>query len=69
MIPIPPLDGSKIIYGLLPDSLYEWCMRNEQLLSLLIFLLLFSGVLNAPLLQLRNTVWNALMDIAIAIVF
>ena len=69
MIPVPPLDGSKILYGLLPDSVVQWFMRNEQFLSLFIFLLLFSNVINGPLLTLRNLIFNGMADIAFSIFF
>ncbi len=69
MIPVPPLDGSKILYGLLPDSVFQWFMRNEQFLSLFIFLLLFSNVINGPLLTLRNLIFNGMADIAFSIFF
>ncbi|WP_075876580.1 site-2 protease family protein [Merdibacter massiliensis] len=69
MIPIPPLDGSKILYGMLPDSVYEWFLRNEYLLSGIIFLLLLTNVINGPLLQLRNVVFNGMTNIALQILF
>ena len=69
MIPVPPLDGSKILYGLLPDSVFQWFMRNEQFLSLFIFLLLFSNVIKGPLLTLRNLIFNGMADIAFSIFF
>ena len=69
MIPVPPLDGSKIIAGLLPDHIYEWFLRNEQLLSMLIFVLLFTNIINGPLLQLRNTIFNGMAEIAFGILF
>lgn len=31
LIPVPPLDGAKILYGMLPDSLYEWfCVMKRS---------------------------------------
>ncbi len=69
MIPVPPLDGSKILYGILPDSLFAWFMRNEQFLSLLILFLLFANVINGPLLNLRNVIYNGMADIAIQLFF
>ena len=34
LIPLPPLDGSKILYGVLPDSVYFNIMKYENWLSL-----------------------------------
>ena len=44
-------------------------MRNEQLLSMLIFVLLFTNIINGPLLQLRNTIFNGMAEIAFGILF
>lgn len=49
LIPIPPLDGSKILLGLLPEELYFKLMGYERYLSLLLIILLFTGILSVPL--------------------
>lgn len=67
LIPVPPLDGAKILYGMLPDSLYEWFLRNETILSGAIFLLLFSGVINTPLVQLRNVIYQGMLNVVMMI--
>ncbi len=43
LIPIPPLDGSKVLFSILPNSLYMQLMRFERYGMLLLMLLLFSG--------------------------
>ena len=30
LVPIPPLDGSKVLAVLLPDRAYNWLMRYER---------------------------------------
>ena len=40
LIPIPPLDGSKILAGVLPAQAYNWLMRNERYIGIG-FLLVF----------------------------
>ena len=47
LIPIPPLDGSKILFNLLPDSLYSVVQLLEQysLIFLVIFIFFFSNYL------------------------
>ena len=30
LVPVPPLDGSKVVAVLLPDRAYNWLMRYEQ---------------------------------------
>ena len=39
LIPIPPLDGSKVLFALLPDKQYAILMRYEHLGFILLFLL------------------------------
>jgi len=48
-IPIPPLDGSRVLYSFLPDNLYFGVMKYEQYISMAIMILLFVGVLDWPL--------------------
>ena len=45
LIPIPPLDGSKILAALLPDKQYRLLMRYERFGMLLIMLLVVFGAL------------------------
>ena len=46
LIPIPPLDGSKILAALLPDKQYNWLMRYERMGMLVIMLLVVFGALS-----------------------
>lgn len=54
LIPVPPLDGSKILFSLLPDRYYLWLLRYERYGFFLMAALLFFGVLDKPLLFLRT---------------
>ncbi len=63
LIPLPPLDGSKILYGILPDSVYFNIMKYENWLSLILFLVLFSGVLNGPLVSIRTIVFDGMNNL------
>ncbi|MCL5935012.1 MAG: site-2 protease family protein, partial [Firmicutes bacterium] len=44
LIPVPPLDGSKILAGILPGS-QEWLYKLEQYGSIVLILLLFTGII------------------------
>lgn len=46
MIPIPPYDGSRIISAVLPDKYYYTLMKYERYTSLIVVVLLFSGILD-----------------------
>ncbi|KKS04841.1 MAG: hypothetical protein UU82_C0007G0004 [Candidatus Nomurabacteria bacterium GW2011_GWC2_41_8] len=47
LIPIPPLDGSKILFSFLPESFSSFIFAYEQyaLILLLVFIIFFSGYL------------------------
>ncbi len=49
LIPIPPMDGSKVLFSLLPDRAYLTLMRYERYGMLLIVALMLSGVVSGPL--------------------
>ena len=46
LIPIPPLDGSKVLAALLPDRQYDWLMRYERFGMLIIMALVCFGALS-----------------------
>ena len=44
LIPVPPLDGSKILFGLLPDRMYSAAQVLEQYGFYILLLLLFTSI-------------------------
>ena len=60
LIPIPPLDGSKILEGILPDRVYYTILRYERYGMLLLMVLLWSGVFDGPLSAVRGWVFEGL---------
>ena len=49
LIPIPSLDGSKVLFALLPDAAYQKLMQYERYGMILLIVLLVSNLLDAPL--------------------
>lgn len=49
LLPIPPLDGSKILFVFLPDQAVAWFYRYQQIISIVLIALLWVGVLRIPL--------------------
>lgn len=49
LIPVPPLDGSKILMSFLPWDKVSFLLKYEQYIQFFLLLLLLVGVLNAPL--------------------
>ena len=56
LLPIPPLDGSKIISPFLPYNAYVWYVRYERYITIILFVALYLGVLSRPLNWLSNGV-------------
>lgn len=54
LIPIPPLDGSKVFWAFLPDEQYWKLNHPPAWISLLFLLVIFSGVLSGPLSTMRG---------------
>ncbi len=49
LLPVPPLDGSRIISIFLPDKIYFSIMRYERYIFLVMAVLLYLGVFSVPL--------------------
>ena len=49
LIPIPPLDGSKVLFSFFPDRIYFNILRYERYVMLALFFLIFIGALDRPL--------------------
>lgn len=60
LIPIPPLDGSRVLTALLPSPLYYKVMQYEQYIIYGVFIILMLGWLDGPLSFLRGVVYNFL---------
>ena len=43
-MPIPPLDGSKVLAVLLPDRAYNWLMRYERFGMLVLLAVISVGI-------------------------
>ena len=60
LIPIPPLDGSRVLTAVLPARLYYKVMQYEQYIIYGAFIILMLGWLDGPLSFLRGVVYNFL---------
>ena len=49
ILPIPPLDGSKVLFSVVSDRAYYRLMRYERYGMLLLYVLVFTNVLGTPL--------------------
>ena len=58
LIPIPPLDGSKLLAAILPDRIYYNLMQYERYFSFILILLISTDVLEYPMGLLRNAIYS-----------
>ncbi len=60
LIPVPPLDGSRIFLTFLPPKYYFGVMKYERYIMLALMLLLWSGLLSTPLSLAVNGVLSGM---------
>ncbi|MCX7614162.1 MAG: site-2 protease family protein [Clostridiales bacterium] len=65
LIPIPPLDGSKIITPLLSGKAQAFLINNGQVIQIILIVLLLFGYLSTPIGILRNFVLKGVIYIVI----
>ncbi len=60
LLPVPPLDGSRLLYVFLPPKYYFGVMKYERYISIGIMVLLLVGVLDPLLSFVRNGIMDLL---------
>lgn len=68
LVPVPPLDGSKILGAILPSDKYFKYMQYEQYGMVILVLLLFAGILDKPFSLASSFVTEAFQTLSIAII-
>ena len=64
VIPIPPLDGSKVVNALLPRKVYYQILRYERYGFLVMMVVLYTGILDVPLMACREALLSVLGKLA-----
>lgn len=64
LLPIPPLDGAKILASVLPDRYYYKYLSFERYFSLILILLVATDALDAPILLVSNYIYRLLSYVA-----
>lgn len=64
LIPIPPFDGSRILFTFLPQKYYFKIMQYERYIFIGILIILYTGVLDTPLSILSSMLLNNIADLA-----
>ena len=60
IIPIPPLDGSKVLNALLPERIYYKILTYEKYGFLVMMVVLYIGILDTPLMFIRSLLLDGL---------
>lgn len=60
LIPIPPLDGSKILSAILPDKIYFKLMKYDRYIMIALMIILFTGILNTPISFLSDKLFKVI---------
>ena len=63
LLPIPPLDGSKILFSVLPKSAYNLVLRYERYGMILLMAVVWLGLLAGPLHSIMNGAVSFLFDL------
>lgn len=64
LLPIPPLDGSRILQLLIPAKYYYKFLQYERYVVIVVFVLIISGVLSTPLAIISTLILNLFSIIA-----
>lgn len=64
LIPIPPFDGSRILFVILPQKYYFNIMRYERYIFIGVFALLYIGVFDLPLSFLSSKLFDGIYGLA-----
>ncbi len=64
LIPIPPLDGSRLLAAFLPDRIYYRLMQYERYMFTIVLILCATGALGGPIDYLSNKLYTVILLIA-----
>ena len=67
LIPLPPLDGSKVLIPFLPYKAKEWFINNEQLFYIIFVLIWLTGIAGTIITPAISAVSNGILNLAQAI--
>lgn len=68
LIPVPPLDGSRILFAVLPTKYYFGVMKYERYITIAILLLLVTGALSKPLSALSGVIYGAFSSVIYGVI-
>ena len=60
LIPIPPLDGSRILLLFLPERVYFKIMRYEQYILIALIILMVTDIITEPISSISGAIINGM---------
>ena len=63
LIPVPPLDGSKVLFAVLPPKSYFSYMRYEQFGMIALLIFIYMGAFDGFLITARASVINGMVEL------
>lgn len=63
-IPVPPFDGSRILFAVLPDKYYWRVMQHERILMFAVLIIIATDILDKPLAIASSAILNAINNFA-----
>ncbi len=64
LIPVPPLDGSKVLFSFLPDDQYYRFIEGSPFFMLILIVLIYLGVLSGPLSMLQSNIMEFFVNVS-----
>ena len=61
LVPLPPLDGSKILASITGAKLDRWYAKHQQVIRIVFLIVLVTGILSIPLALVENGVFKLLV--------
>ena len=63
LLPLPPLDGSKIVASLLPIKLERLFYKYQRYLSLIVLILYLTGIIRIAIVPVMQIIYNAIIGL------
>ena len=63
LLPLPPLDGSKIIASLLPIKLERLFYKYQRYLSVIVLILYLTGIIRIVIVPVMQIIYNAIIGL------
>lgn len=67
LLPIPPLDGSKILFAFLPLNKYIRFTQGSNIMMIVFIVLISSGILDGPLMRMVSNMIDLFSNLAMSL--